>query len=201
MDSVHELVLDDYIFRETMKVANDTNKYDSCRNIYRWTMRCYQTHVALGIRRIIDTDKRTYSLLILLREIEQNPNVITRRSFLSKYSSNTKCLGETEFDRIAGPGQSALSSRAVTNDLLKIEAIARDLRPIVDKVIAHRERKYRILRRVTWNTIHKSISDIEDICKCYSLILNQVTMISMLPSISASDASNEVKSIWGLSTS
>jgi len=89
-----------------------------------------------------------------------------------------------------------LPAAVITADIRRLESIAEDLRPIIDKTIAHRERKYKKLKKVTWSRIHASVSEIEEICKRYSLILNQVTMISLLPSITAANASAEAIQLW-----
>lgn len=194
-DSVSMLVLDDYIFR-AMEAARKGNEIKPSNQVYRWAIRAYGTHGAVGIRRILDNDDKTYSLLLLLRKIERNPQVITRRSFKLRYSILNKELADGDFDDIAGRGAKYLPRSVVRADLQKIEAVSNKIKPVVNKVIAHRERKPKGLSRVTCQQLHDAICEIDRMCIRYCLILNQESVASMLPTVSASLADSDIRRVW-----
>lgn len=195
-DSASVLLLDDYIFRKSMEAAKKGGVIKPSNEVYRWAMRVYATHAAIGIRRLLDKNDKTYSLFLLLSKIEKNPQVITRRSFVFRYSPSQRDMDMGDFDNIAGPGASSLPRHIVRADLDKLETISIKIRPIVNKVIAHRERKPKRLSRPTWDELHNAIEQIAQIYARYELILNQDGMTSMLPSINASNTDHDVTIVW-----
>lgn len=195
-DSASVLLLDDYIFRRSMETAEKGGVIKSSNEVYRWAMRVYATHAAIGIRRLLDKDDKTYSLFLLLSKIEKNPQVITRRSFVLRYSPPRRDIGMGDFDRIAGPSASSLPRHIVRADLDKLGTISNKIRPIVNKVMAHYERKPKRLPKPTWGELHNAIEQIAQMCARYQLILNQEATISMLPSINASNTDHDVTIVW-----
>lgn len=196
-NSASSLLLDDYIFRKSMGAAQKGNVIKPTNEVYRWAMRVYASHAAIGVRRLLDRDDRTYSLLLLLSKIEKNPQVITRRSFVLRYSPSERDIAISDFDDLAGPGVKSLPHNIVRADLDRLFAISDRIRPIVNKVIAHHQRKPRGLTKPTWQEIHDAIDQIAQMCDRYHRILNQVGTISMLPTINASNTDHDVDIIWG----
>jgi len=194
-ESATRMVLYDYMFLTSMGVAERDKIIKPTNEIYKWVQKIYGTDAAISVRCILDEDKRTYSLMLLLRKIVQNPQVITRRSFVYKYSE--KFLGQKDFDNLTSIGINSLPRKVVEQDLYKLEKIASRIRPIVNKVIAHRERKPKGLTKITWNELHYAIKEIEKMCIRYSLILNQKGIDTMLPSINASRCRSDASIIWG----
>jgi len=195
-DSASVLLLDDYIFHKSMEAAKKGGVIKPSNEVYKWAMRVYATHASIGIRRLLDKDVRTYSLFLLLSKIEKNPQVITRRSFVLRYSAPLRDMGMRDFDNIAGPGTSSLPRNIVRADLDTLKTIANKIRPIVNKVIAHRERKPKRLSKPTWDELHNAIEQIAQMCARYELILNQTGVGSMLPSINASNTNHDVTIVW-----
>ncbi|MCK4726760.1 MAG: hypothetical protein KAT29_13195 [Anaerolineales bacterium] len=195
-DSASVLLLDDYIFRKSMEAAQKGGVVKSSNEVYRWAMRVYATHASIGIRRLLDKDVRTYSLFLLLSKIEKNPQVITRRSFVFRYSSSRRGMGMGDFDKIAGPNSISLPRHIVQTDLDKLVTISNKIRPIVNKVMAHRERKTERITKPTWGELHNAIEQIAQMSARYQLILNQESTTSMLPSINAIKTDHDVTIIW-----
>jgi hypothetical protein len=195
-DSASFLLLDDYIFRKSMEAAKKGRVIKPNNEVYKWAMRVYATHAAIGIRRLLDKNDKTYSLLLLLSKMETNPQVITRRSFIFRYSPSERDMGTGDFDDIAGQGAKSLPRHIVCADLDKLEVISTKIRPIVNKVIAHRERKPKRLTRPTWDELHDAIEQIAKMCSRYEHILNQTGGSSMLPSINASNTDHDVTIVW-----
>jgi len=199
-DSASALLLDDYIFRKSMEAARKGNVIEPANEVYRWAMRIYASHAAVGVRRILDRDDRTYSILLLLSKIEKNPQVITRRSFVLRYPPSQRGMAMSDFDDLAGPGVKSLPHNIVRADLDKLVAISNRICPIVNKVMAHHERKPRGLTKPTWQEIHEAIHEIAQMCDRYHRILNQFGAISTLASINASNTDRDVDIVWAKKT-
>lgn len=199
-DAASMLALDDYIFRKSMEAVDNGGVVKNSNEVYRWAIRVYSTHAAIGLRRLLDSDDRTYSILLLLSKIEKNPQAITRRSFVLRYPRSQRDRAMLDFDDIAGLNAKSLSHQIVETDLKKLHEISKRVRPIVDKVIAHRERKPKKLTRPTWQELHEAIDQVIQMCGRYNLILNQVATLSMLPTINATNADIDVVIVWGNKT-
>jgi hypothetical protein len=195
-DLVAQTGIDDYVFLKSMEVAARDGVVDPGNQAYQWAMRVYATHLAVGIRRLVDSSDKTYSLLCLVQSISMNPQVITRASFVRRYPPYSKHLGNAEFDSIAGKGESSLPRGLVEVDLHQLRALASRIRPFVDKVVAHRERRPRGARRLTWREKHQAIEELDRICVKYTAILNQAGMRTMLPlNLHAYDM--DIQTVWG----
>jgi hypothetical protein len=195
-DSATVLLLDDYIFRKSMDEVKKGNLIKDTNEVYKWSMRVYATHAAIGIRRLLDKDNKTYSLVLLLSNIEKNPQIITRRSFVFQYPTHLRDMGMKDFDNIAGLNAISLPRHIVKADLDKLDTISNKIRPMVDKVMAHRERKPKRLPELRWGGLHDAIEQIAKMCARYQLILNQEASASLLPNITASNVDNDVAIVW-----
>lgn len=81
-------------------------------------------------------------------------------------------------------------------DCRSLEGIANRIRPVVDKVIAHRERRPRGLSRVTLQEMHAAIQEIDQVCVRYAGLLNQEGSRTMLP-VDLEVFDNDIKAVWG----
>jgi hypothetical protein len=190
------LLLDDYIFNKSLEASREGGLIKPSNEVYKWVIRTYISHSTVGIRRLLDMDKRTYSLLLLLNEIENKSNIITRDFFIKSYPRRLRELAIIDFNNIAGSSENYLPQKIVRKDLIKLWSISNIIKPIVNKVIAHRERKSKSLLKISFKNIHKSITTISDMCIRYNLILNQEGTDSLLPVINASNADYDVKLVW-----
>lgn len=170
---VAQLCVDDQIFQRSMERIHRSGRITHRSHVYQWLMRTNATHLAMGVRRLLDRQPKTYSLLHVVRSIHAMPQVITRRSFVGRYSRATKELGEADFDNLAGDGVDHLPQSVVASDLRSLEDLASDVRPVVDKVIAHSERIRGRVAGVTWNTLHEAVRVLDQMAVRYDLILRQ----------------------------
>jgi hypothetical protein len=157
----------------------------------------YGYNTAVAIRRLLDRNRRTYSLIVLLREMAASHELLTRRSYVLRYHRGSGgalplSIAHRVFDDYAGPGRLWVPRSVVTADLRTLDAIAKRTRPIVDKVIAHRDRRRGRLGARTVDDLGKSISVLERTCIRYQLLLLQVAPNKMLPSLNAGDAESDI---------
>lgn len=181
--TVSELCADDHVFQESMRVIDEERPFGPGNVVYRWILRSYATHLALGIRRLLDKDNRTYSLFHLIHSISRNPQVISRRSFVGSYGAAIRHLGEADFDALAGRGSHFLPEEVPLTDLLSLEQHRRRLAPVIDRVIAHRERARGPLPKRSWREFHAAVAEVDRICTRYRLVLHQEGTSTMRPHI------------------
>jgi hypothetical protein len=195
-NSVGLLVLDAHIFDTSMNTAARDRIVKPQNQIYQWALRVYATHAVIGIRRVLDRDKRTYPLLHLVREIEKQHSILTRRSFVSGYGAN-RDLGDSDFDRIAGRGAAFLPKSTVTRDRRKLERLEQRGRALANKFFAHRDRNRGRIRKRSFKEIRDFLGQIETMCIRYELILRRTEPSTLLPSVDASDTISDARRVWG----
>ncbi|UCD73959.1 MAG: hypothetical protein JSV91_09200 [Phycisphaerales bacterium] len=148
---------------------------------YQIAIYTYGTHASVGIRRLLDRDKKTFSLRVLLKQIRNNSQVITRRSFVQRYRKELRDVASIEFERIAGSRAKSLPRDVVQKDLNRLVDVTTRIIKTVDKRIAHHERRPRAGRLPKWREIHQAISTMEDITLRYEFILHQSAPSSLRP--------------------
>ncbi len=181
-----------------MAFAADSKRIKPNYQIYRWTIRMYGVSAAIGIRRVLDSNTRTYSLLLLLQKIANNPQAITRKSYVASFPKGSRDLGEGGFDRLAGEGAIHLPKSIVEADLRELEQTRARILPDVDKLIAHKERlKFGLPkhRRATFQHLHDAISLLDRMTCRYRLILKRVGNNTLLPG-NLDEFNAEIAAVW-----
>lgn len=180
-EQVQELVIDDWLFRQSMLTAAAAKQIPAGNLVYQWTIRAYGVSAAVGVRRVLESGKTTYSLGLLLERIANNPQVLTRASFLRAYPKAIRHLGEADFDLLAGEGEAHFPAATARRDLKQLRENARRITRLVNRAIAHRDRKRRRWRNPTYQEIHDMIAQLDEICCKYRLLLLQIGNKSLLP--------------------
>jgi len=117
-------------------------------NFHNWVFSNYAHSLVLQIRKIADTNQKAVSLRRLVGQIAQHPDVLTKRSFLSKYGRRFTHLGEANWLRYCNGRNCRSIPRGVAHqDLKEIDRLATSIIDYANKEIAHHERgrRYRTL--------------------------------------------------------
>lgn len=192
-----DVVIDNYIFRRSMEIINTSKKYESNPIVVNWVKRSYATHVAMGVRRLIDKDGRTYSLFCLIQSISENPQIVTRKSYVTRYPKHIKRFGQEDFNQFVGAGNDTLTKEIVIADLNKLEKMIKHIGSTISKIFAHSQRKSNGKKKIKWFEIHRSIAELDKLCIRYSSILNQDANFSSLLPENVSDYDKDIRSIFG----
>ncbi len=169
---VGQLVDDDYFFRECMDAAKQGGHIAPSNEVYQLFIRMYAVHASIGVRRVLDRGKKTYSLIVLLEKIAANPQLLSRTSFVSCYGK-LRDLGEKDYDSLAGTNATHLPPTFATDLIARLKAAERNLAPVTDKEIAHRERKKWIGRRGSYAELHAALKEIDAVACRLNFLLNQ----------------------------
>lgn len=138
---------------------------------YDWMRLVYATSQASALRRLVDQDRRTFSLRRLIEDIADHPEVLSRRRFVRRYGgSRFARIGNREFKRLARPGTDIVDARIIRRDLRDLLRTHRRVKVFVDKHVAHRDRR-RMRRLPTYAEIDRCVDVVEQLGKDFSLIL------------------------------
>jgi hypothetical protein len=138
---------------------------------YDWMQRAYWMEQAVAIRRLVDWDWRSISLIRLIEQIADHPEVLSRHRYVAHHKSqHGKYIGHRTFDRMAGVGAKQLRRRTIRQHQRELLKAHQRLRVFVNKHVAHRNRTP--MRRLpTYAELDACVDVLEKLAKEYSLIL------------------------------
>ena len=139
---IYDLVVSKDIFWQVQNLIKDNKQIQKPSIFYRHLGDTYVSHILIGIRRQIKYDQNSISFIRLLKEIEENPQIITRDYFTSLYSDSiVKDLADTDFDKYSGNDPSYISPIFVKKDLKKLKEITLKCEAFADRRVAHRDKR------------------------------------------------------------
>ena len=131
---------------------------------------------AAAVRRLTDNRLDSISLVRLLKEISEDPSVVSRRSFVSRYQKSMRSSAHQKFDQLAGnPGAPFLAKKNVDKDLKELLTVSARLRKFVNKRLAHLDQKNKLRKLPTFNDLHFIMKTLERIGSKYRFLLTAST--------------------------
>jgi hypothetical protein len=159
------------LYRQVTEIVQANPALHVVSAFYDWMQLAYATGQASAIRRLVDWDTRTISLVRLLEEIADHPEVITRRRFVGWYRGHLPArFGHGDFDRLAGAGADTIAPRLIEKDRRELLTAHRRVRLYVNKHVAHRAR-HPMRKLPTFDDLDRCVDVLERLGKRYSLIL------------------------------
>lgn len=178
---VRDLLLENYKFQRFVEVTKQLNLRQELSDVYHWIGPMYAKSVTVGIRRLVEDEKDTYSLRSLLKRICNNPQVITRESYRRRFPKALRNSADNEFCDLCGSNNAtSLPRTRVESDLDKLVRIHTRIVPYVNQRVLHLVRHPRHIRNFRWSYIHNSIERIEQIFLIYDSLLHSAGRQSSL---------------------
>jgi hypothetical protein len=181
-ESVRDLVIDDHLFRSSMEILNKNDRMlVRGQTGHQWILRTYGRNVVVGIRRMLDSDRRSLSLVNLLRQVGAHNRVLCLQRFTRSYlryrhdREGWRETAQHEFQDLVGD-QEFITKRQVRADLAQLARHWRKLERVTHKRIAHYEPRRRIGKEPLWSDIHGAIEALERMVIRYLWLLRQVDM-------------------------
>ena len=145
--------------------------------------RAYWMEQAVVIRRLVDWDKRTISLIRLIEEMADHPEVLSRRRYVAHYKTgnHAKWRADTHFDGLARSGATRMDGGTIREHRRELLTAHRRLRVFVNKHVAHRAR-HPMRRLPTHGELEGCVDVLEKLAEKYSLIL-KAEGTSVVPTI------------------
>lgn len=156
-----------HIFEEVRDIASSNPQTYDPNDFFSWLAHNYATSVALGIRKLMDHDRRSLSLVRLLEDILANPKVVTRASYAAMYRSEHRDLADGHFTALVGGKHKALPSGVIQRDLRSMRRAERRIRIFVNKKLAHLELKTRRRRLPKYGDLIQTVRLLESVLLKY----------------------------------
>ena len=180
--AVFDLTHKRHIYREVTAIIQANPRLNVPSAFYDWMRRVYITDMTIDIRKLVDWDRRTVSFVTLMQEIEDHPEVISRRRYVSKYRGLLRRYGNRDFERFAKPGAEFIDRKIIRRHRRELIDSQRRLREFVNRHVAHRSR-YLLRRLPTYSELDACVDLIGKLLKEYALLLEQIALTKIVPVI------------------
>lgn len=180
-DDITSIVEKKYIYDEIVGVISKNQSINKQNLFYDFLKLNYIESIISGICRQIDCDKDSQSLINLLHEIFEKPEIITKQWFITQYGKNEKDefmdnmkrgIGENDFNKDFGKGN-FVDPLVVYSDIGRLIYHTREIKKFRNKRVAHKDKNKKLRFKVSFAYINKSIKTLEEITIKYGLLLNQ----------------------------
>lgn len=172
-----------FVFIELQTIINNNTKIQKPSIFYDQYRVNYATTILMHLRRLLEPNKSGITFYELLDDICNNPQVITRKYHINLYKQ--KNMGDETFNKYAGKtiqDEDFLDINIVFSDKNNLEKNLNKLKPLIDKIIAHRDKNPpKVLQ--TYNDVDDTINFIGDLIKKYYLILKAGSIANLMPTI------------------
>jgi hypothetical protein len=188
------------IFKAIGQIYQENKNIQKPALFHSWLINNYADSIASGIRKLADEDKKNrkqaISLHSLIKDISQNPDVLTRQDFVSRYPKDTidkeladeYCIkrGPTDevFEEFFEKGQNQVSVDKLEEDMASIIGITKSISVHVDKNVAHIDKnREKFKPPPTFEDVDKALQELDRIYCKYALLLTGNDMITLKPVI------------------
>ena len=155
--------------KEFHNLANAFNNKKISYEIFRFARRNYVPFMSMGVRRLIDKNPQTISLIRLLTDIQNNSPSFKRNWFLKQYPGG---INESLFKKFFGANES-LKKDVVANDIKKLLNRTKKIKDYADKWEAHWDKKRLQVATPTFNDLDSTLICITRIYTKYYYLLKQ----------------------------
>ena len=180
-NEIVEMALDRHVYREVRAMIASNTDLQVPSTFYGWMNRAYVADMAVAIRRQTDRDRRSISLLRLIQDVRDHPEVISRRRYVGLYDpGRMRTLGHRTFERYAGSGAIQINPTVIRKHERELLAAERKLRRFVNKHVAHRSR-HPMRRLPTYGDLDTCLDLLERLLKEYKLLIEGVGLSRVVP--------------------
>jgi hypothetical protein len=170
-----------HMFEEVRDIASSNPQTYDPNDFFSWLAHNYATAVALGIRKLMDHDKRSLSLVRLLEDILANRKVVTRASYAAMYRSEHRDLADRHFTALVGGKHKVLPPGVIKRDLRSMIRAERRIRIFVNKKLAHLELNTRRRRLLKYGDLIQTVQLLESFLLKYRSLLSADAPTTLLP--------------------
>jgi hypothetical protein len=186
-----DLLIARQIFDEIANIVNQNQNIQSPARLHLWIVKNYAHRIAMGIRRIIDPDKKNkqaISLYRLLDDIKQHLQAIPRSDFVSEYPQWMRKRGcaDNYFNRFAKKEQPWIDPERIKRDQRTISSEKTDIkkfRDFVDNWVAHNDPLKKVGSVPALAKLNKLLTRLHNLVRKYHLLLEGTKIPTLVPSI------------------
>lgn len=172
------------IYRGLRDIASSKPAIANPSYLVDWLVRQYVEAIAIGLRRQLDYDSRSWSLTRMLYEFVESPGVINRMSFRKLYPVRMRDVADVHFREETGHHE-RLSLRSIRSDLAKLDLAGERVTRLVNKRFAHLAAPGTIRKIPLLRELDDALDVVELIYLRYRFLLNGTAQTSPEPVMQA----------------
>lgn len=183
-NDVRRLLMDRYIFQETMEIVKANPATHDPNDFVDWFIRQYIHVATIRVRQQIDRRSDSVSLYRLLADLRQQATLITRDWYVGCWPEPPRSNGAAScsFDDWFGQSQSHADPAVFESDLNRLENICRPLKVYANKRLAHQSNiEDRKLAIPTWGDLDSAIDHLDRVVCRYIGLLRLDVCSTLLP--------------------
>lgn len=130
-------------FNNVVEIIRNNKRIQKPSSFYHLLIDSYVVFILMTIRRQIKgSDKRSISFTGLLKEIKEDPKILSRERYISHSNDNhSKDIAGSEFDKSYGGVKGYIDSNIVEKDLNDLKEKVNNIENYIDKRIAHYDKE------------------------------------------------------------
>jgi len=169
-DSIRE---DKLVFDNYHALVESNKTISSPWNFHRWVLQNHGCSLMLQVRKLVDSDSRTYSLRKLLGEIANNPENITKRSFVAAYQKHHREIAADNWAKyVGGKSVPQLPKSVPLQDIDLLKRLSKRICILVNKDVAHLDRRRR-KRTTNFDELYDLLKQLVSIAAKYGDLLGR----------------------------
>lgn len=181
---MQDIVVSQYVFRELQTIVGaNPALQDKSGWFLQWIATSHACREAVAIRRHAKSDEKSISLLRILQELAENPTLVSRAEFVQRYTDKglPSSMGNGDFDAHVGKGKDRLCADAVRQEIEEFKTAAKGIEHIVDRQIAHVDRRGRSMDVPTFAEVERCTAIMERLVLRYELLLTGGSSPTLMP--------------------
>ena len=180
-----DLLISQDILKEVSQIVASNEQIESSPFFFNWIQDNYVDSVVIGIGRLNDHDNRAISLYNLIKEVIENPEVITRDYFVSRYEEwlQEKGMADRDFNNFAEVNENFISKKKLQPDLMFLDDKTKLIKGFRNQWVAHLDRNRPLKQLATHNDVENSLSALDGIFRKYYMLIDGGGMSTAKPSL------------------
>ncbi|MFA4888746.1 MAG: hypothetical protein WC628_04135 [Candidatus Omnitrophota bacterium] len=179
---ITSLSVNRHIFWEVQEIIKSNKEIQKPSSFYEFLGSAYASLAVMGIRRQVKINKQSISFARLLKQIADNPGVVSRERYVALYGTDQMMreIGERDFKKFADKLGKRINSSVVINDLKSLQTKAAKCEKYADMRVAHFDKRA-LKNPPTFKDLDDCINHLEELLKKYLLIFRATCVSSVLP--------------------
>jgi AbiU2 len=176
------LSLSRFIYREIGAMVQENEAANAPSYFWTWLARVYFHDASVGVRRLMDRDRRVVSMLKLLNEIRDHPEVMSRRRILHLHTGRPRAEREQAAARVIRPGRAIMDTANIARLRRELLDAHARLRRYVNTHVVHRQRNP-MRRPPTFRELHAAIDVLGRALEECAFLLEAATFDTLVPAL------------------
>ena len=186
-ENVTEAVINQHIFWEVQDIIRDNPQLQKTPSaFYLWMGSAFVHSSALAVRREVDRDPRSVSLLRFLTEVRDCPDLVCRKYHRSLYDrlgdkELAEDLARRTYDKHVGASATALDQNTVQKEIDSLQRASKIIRHYANRTVAHYDTRGLSEPVPSFADLGECLRVLERLVLRYMLLLTGASQSTLLP--------------------